>query len=259
MRLTRALLKVPSSRFAAGLTSQILGIPEHAECLRQHADYCKALESLGFDLIVLPPDDLPDSCFVEDMAVVGAAPNAKGFLLATRSGVRFGEQSAVMEALRKLLPGYTEVGIQAPGNLDGGDILRVGQRYFVGLSARTNRDGFEQFRKVASEHGFTAEAIEVEGMLHLKTGVSCLDDQTVLALPSLAPLFSKLGFAVLPVDPQDWHAANALAVGRKVLLPSGHPRVCQTLRQHAFLPLEVDLREFKKQDGGASCLSILLP
>ena len=255
----RALVKIPSSLFAQGLTSQKNAPPDLGECLRQHADYRSALEHLGFALTILAPDDLPDSCFVEDMAVVGAAENSTGFLLATRSEVRLGEQPAVLKALHELLPAFTKVRIQAPGNLDGGDVLQVGRRFFVGLSARTNRHGFEQFQKIVFQHGFTAVAIEVEGMLHLKTGVSRLDEQTVLALPTLAPIFSRLGFRVVPVDPQDAHAANALAVNRKVLLPSGYPRVSQALRNHAFEPVEVDLGEFKKQDGGASCLSILLP
>lgn len=125
--------------------------------------------------------------------------------------------------------------------------------------ARTNREGVEQFRHTAEEHGFEAFSVEVGGMLHLKTGVSGLDHDTVLALPTLSRTFEGLGYRVIVVDPQDWHAANVLTVGRRVLLPAGHPRVVRSLLESRYEPLEVELSEFAKQDGGASCLSILLP
>lgn len=257
---TAALLKTPSSAFRDGITSQSLGAPDLARALQQHEAYRQALKSLGLETLVLPPDSHPDSCFVEDMAVVGAhSEGSGGFLLATRSEPRAHEQPPVMEALRQKLPDYREVAIPAPARLDGGDVLRMGRRWLVGLTARTDQAGFEAFRQVVEAQGDSAEPVAVRGMLHLKTGVSRLDDETVLSLPILSETFRGLGFRTLEVSPEDWHAANVLAFDSKVLLPAGHPRVVETLTRQGFQALEVDLSEFKKQDGGASCLSILLP
>lgn len=248
--MPRALLKTPSPRFASGLTSQSSGPPVLELALAQHQAYQSALESLGFKVVLLAPDDLADSCFVEDMAVV-AGP----LVIAGRSTVRSAEQAPVLAALIE----FTQRFIEAPGRLEGGDVLRLGQDWFVGVTDRTNRQGIDQFRSLLEPFGHKVTAVEVSGLLHLKTGVSRLDDGTVLALPLLADTFRGLGYEVLLVHPEDWHAANVLTVGRRVLLPAGHPRVVETLARRGFAAVEVELSEFKKQDGGASCLSILLP
>jgi dimethylargininase len=242
------------------LTSQSLGQPDLRLAQTQHQQYREALKMLGFELIVLEPDDHPDSCFVEDMAVVGSNDGeAPGFTLASHSPLRCQEQAAVVQALRLALPGFRSAKIEPPGRLEGGDVLRLGRSWFVGLSARTDRDGFEQFRAVVEESGDQAFSIEVNELLHLKTGVSRLDQTTVLALPALAQTFAGLGFRAITVSPKNWHAANVLAVGRRVLMPSGYGPVAAALRLHGYQPCEVDLSEFAKQDGGVSCLSILLP
>ncbi|MFN8610759.1 MAG: dimethylargininase [Vulcanimicrobiota bacterium] len=251
--MARALLKSPSENFASGLTGQTLGPPDLALARAQHRAYQEALESLGLEIILLPADSLPDSCFVEDMAVV-----TPSLLVATRSQPRGAEQPPVLAALGQALPHLPLVAIQAPGALEGGDVLRMGNRWFVGRTARTNAAGIEQFRAALEPAGHRVEAVELGDLLHLKTGVSRLDERTVLALPQLADRFAALGYEVLPVHPEDWHAANTVAIGRNILLPAGHPRVVDSLIERGFAAVEVDLSEFKKQDGGASCLSILL-
>lgn len=251
--MARALVKTPSPNFASGLTSQSEGAPDLALALAQHRAYQEALEKIGLEVILLPPDQLPDSCFVEDMAVV-----AEPLVLATRSGPRGPEQPPVLEALHQALPEHRRGAIQAPATLEGGDVLRMGRHYLVGLTERTNQAGVEQFRACLEPFGYSVAGVDVSGLLHLKTGVSRLDERTVLALPPLTETFASLGYEVVPVDPRDWHAANAVALGRKVLLPAGYPRVVQALAERGFEALAVDLSEFRKQDGGASCLSIIL-
>lgn len=247
-RPQRALVRPPSARFAEGLTTQSLGSPDLARARAQHAAY---VEALGLEAIVLPADDRPDSCFVEDTALV-----LDGFVVVTRPGhpEREAECESVASALRKALPEFELRHIEAPGRVDGGDVLRMGDRWFVGLSSRTDRAGFEQLRSLVP-----CEAVPLEGLLHLKTGVGKLDDETVLALPGLDRVFRDLGFEVVRVAPEDWHAANVVALGRRVVMPAGHPRVAAAVRERGLEPVEVDLGEFKKQDGGATCLSILLP
>lgn len=248
----QTLVKTPSPTFAQGLTSQRLGAPDYGLALQQHQAYCEALQRMGARVSILPPDDLPDSCFVEDMAIVLDPAS----VVVTRSEVRGNEQEAVLEALPG---GMTRTRIEAPGNLEGGDVLRLAGRWFVGLGARSNEAGFEQFRKIVRAREMEATALALNDLLHLKTGVSAVDEKTVVALPQFAATFGQLGYQVVEVHPEDWHAANVVSWGRKVLLPARHPRVQERLEFLGFETFEVDLSEFKKQDGGASCLSLLLP
>ena len=255
-----ALVKPPSVAFARGLTSQTTAAPDLQLARSQHAAYRAALESLGFRLIVLAEDGHPDSCFVEDMAVVlPPLRGGQGLLLGARSPVRSAEQPPVLEALRTALPDFRQACLEEPAFLDGGDVLRMDDRLFVGLSRRTNREGYEQFRALVEPLGYEAVTLNVDGMLHLKTGVSRLNEQTVLVLPQLADAFFGLGYRTVLVDPRDWHAANIIAVEGRALLPAGHDRVSESLRDAGFEPLEVELSEYRKQDGGATCLSVLLP
>lgn len=253
--MSTALLKRPSPHFASGLTSQRGGWADYALACAQHVAYQAALEELGFETILLGTDELADSCFVEDMAVV-VEGCAGGCVIATRSPLRHGEQAPVLSALRQALPDSRQLRIEAPGTLEGGDVLRIGRHCLVGVSERTNRAGVDQLRNFLEPLGYQVSAVEVKGVLHLKTGVTRLDDRTVLALPQLAASFQP-DYEVVVVDPEDAHAVNVVAVGRKVLLPAGFPRVVQALVDRGFTTLEVDLSEFKKQDGGATCLSLL--
>jgi len=246
----QALVRPPSPTFAQGLTSQCLGAPDYGMALRQHEAYCEALQKMGAAVRVLAPDNLPDSCFVEDMAII-LGPDR---VVVTRSQVRGKEQRSVLEALPDCM---VRIPIEGPGSLEGGDVLRLAGGWFVGLGARSNRAGFEQFREIVRAQGVDATAVALGDLLHLKTGVSAVDEQTVLALPHFAGTFRQLGYQVVEVQSEDWHAANVVSWGRRVLLPAHHQRVRQRLQDLGFETFEVDLSEFKKQDGGASCLSLL--
>jgi dimethylargininase len=153
----------------------------------------------------------------------------------------------------------TRTRITPPGRLEGGDVVRLASGWFVGLGARSNEAGFEQFRKIVQARGMEATALALDDLLHLKSGVSAVDEQTLVALPQFAAAFSRLGYQVVEVHPEDWHAANVVSWGGKILLPARHPRVQERLELLGFETFEVDLSEFKKQDGGASCLSLLVP
>lgn len=259
--MTRALVKQPSANFPSGLTSQDLGTPSLELTQEQHRAYLEGLKSLGVEVLALEADEHPDSCFVEDMAVV--VPDlenpSRGTVVLTNSPVRAAEQPPVAAALRNALLEYSVATLHAPGRLEGGDVLRLGPQFFVGLTERTNRAGFEQFQSLVNAHGYRAHAVDVANLLHLKTGASPLQENTVLALPQLAGTLRDLGCQVIEVAATEWHAANTVCVGRGVLVPAGHPQVVADLTRLGYTTVEVNLSEFKKQDGGASCLSILLP
>lgn len=224
-----------------------------AKAEAQHAAYNEALRRAGALVEVLPADaELPDSVFVEDTAVV-----LDEAAVITRPGtpVREREVSAIAAALsahRKEL-----LRIKAPATLEGGDVLRVGRDFFVGLSSRTNHEGFSQFAAIVGRFGYRATPVEVTGCLHLKTAVTALDDETLLANPSW------IGAAALPkvrrllVPAEEPLGANALVVNGAVLLSSRWPRTRDLVEKAGFPVTPLDVSEFEKAEAGLTCLSLL--
>ncbi|MBL8112622.1 MAG: N(G),N(G)-dimethylarginine dimethylaminohydrolase [Acidobacteria bacterium] len=252
---TRALARPPAASFAEGLTTADLGAPDLEKALAQHAAYCEALVGCGLELLHLPPDDRhPDSTFVEDTAVI-----ARGAAIVTRPGAasRAGEVHAIRTALAGFFPGLDE--IQAPGTVDGGDICEAGEHVFIGLSHRTNEEGAAQLARFLALQGLTSQNVDIRnvpGILHLKSGISYLGDGRMLVIEALAehPAFSSL--TVLRVPRGEEYAANAIRVNDRVLLPAGYPGVEELLRNAGDTLLTLDMSEFRKMDGGLSCLSL---
>ena len=253
---SRALVKIPSSRFACGLTTKSLGRPDPRQVAVQHRFYVEALQRTGLEVLVLEPDEHPDSCFVEDLALI---LDSRVVLTRPRHPARAAEQQAIRDALAEALPNFPLVEIEAPGYLEGGDVLRMGDRWFVGCSHRTNDQGFEQLAAILLEDGQRCFQVKVPDVLHLKTGVTAVGRDTVLALPPLVESFRKFGLRVVEVSEAESHAVNVVAVGSRIVMPSGYPGVRQAVAALGLEPQEVELSEFQKQDGGATCLSILLP
>jgi dimethylargininase len=166
-----AIVRLPGTGFSQGLTTVQLGVPVHEKVLQQHARYCEALQACGLTLTTLDADlDHPDSTFVEDTAVV-----TERSAILTRPGApsREGEVAAMRSVLDSFFPAMVE--IEAPGTLDGGDICEAEDRFFLGLSQRTNEEGARQLTAHLAREGYSSALIDVRGMssiLHLKTGVS---------------------------------------------------------------------------------------
>lgn len=249
-----AIVRPPGDSFAQALSEQeprpVID-PDLAR--RQHGEYCAALQAAGLELIELPPDeDYADACFVQDTAVI-----VGNLAVIARFGVksRQGEQNAIRQALR---PHKRLDEIRPPATLEGGDILIVGSRVFVGLSARTNRAGFAQLRDLLETEGAVAEALPVPDGLHLLSDCTYLGQGVLLATRVYADLPAFASLDVLHVPPHEARAANALAVGEHVILPAGHPHTAAQIRERGFQVLPVSLSEFAKADGGVTCLSLLL-
>ena len=167
------IVRRPSRSMIEGITTADLGLPDYDLALRQHDQYIQAMEACGAKVTVLPAmEEYPDSCFVEDVAVV--TPKCA---IITNPGApsRNGEKAYIVEALRAF---YPEENIEyiTEGTIEGGDVMMVGDHYYVGLSRRTNEAGFENFRRILEKYGMTATAVPVRGVLHLKTGVDYLSD-----------------------------------------------------------------------------------
>jgi dimethylargininase len=252
----RAIVRPPGESFARALSEQMpRPTIEVGQARRQHAEYCAALRAAGAELVELPPDEaFPDACFVQDCAVIW-----RGDAILARFGAksRRGEETAVRGALER--PGTLRVtAIEPPGTVEGGDVLVIGSRLLVGLSARTNRAGLAQLRDRLELEGATVDGLAVPEGLHLLSGITYLGRGTVLATDLYAEMRAFAGLEVIRVPAEEAYAANALGLGGAVVVPAGYPRTARLIREHGFEVLPVDLGEFAKADGGATCLSLIV-
>ena len=224
-----------------------------ARAIAQHAAYERALAALGLRVVTLAEQpDLPDAVFVEDTAVIFPE-----FAVVTRPGAesRRGETASVAAALAAYR--RTEA-IVAPGTLDGGDVLRIGRRVFVGLSARSNREGAEQLRRLASRHGFAVDLLPVTRCLHLKSAVTQVAADTVVLNPEWIDPSYFDDLRRVEIDPGEPYAANALLVGQKVIYPEAFPATAERLERSGIRLLRLDASELAKAEGGVSCCSLIL-
>lgn len=223
----------------------------------QHHAYQDALSALGCRVIALPAEpDLPDSVFVEDIAVV-----LDEVAILTRPGAesRRAESATIAATLARHRPLQA---IQAPGTLDGGDVLRIGRTLYVGQSQRSNADGIAQLRELLRACGYAVRAVPIAGCLHLKSAVTQVANDVLLLQPGWVDRGAfagdgTAGFRIIEVDPGEPHAANALRVGEGVLYPSCFPRTRQKLA-HAGIPVTaVDVSELQKAEGAVTCCSLI--
>lgn len=224
-----------------------------AEAMRQHRAYEELLRSLGCEvrqLAGLP--DHPDSVFVEDTAIV-----LDECAVITRPGAesRRGEVDGIADALRPLRQLHQ---ISAPGTLDGGDVLRVRRRLYVGASTRSNEDAARQLADALAPYGYAVKRVAMRDCLHLKTAVSRLPDDSLILDPRCVDAADFDGAPAVHVHPDEREAANALVVGDVVVVPASAPRTRATLEASGFHAVAVDASELAKAEGGLTCCSLLV-
>jgi dimethylargininase len=252
---TRAILRTPAPNFADGLTTAGLGVPDFAVALAQHRGYAEALERCGLAVTVLPADSrFPDSCFVEDTAVLCGTT-----AIVTRPGAasRAGEVDEMRSLLAELFP--TVRAIEPPGTLDGGDVCEAGNRFFIGVSARTNEAGARQLANLLEAEGRAATLVDIRGtagILHLKSGVTSIGDGRLVAIAALAGNAAFSEFRIVAIAPGEEYAANCVRVNDHVLVAAGFPRLESSLGSRGYPVTTVPMSEFRKMDGGLSCLSL---
>ena len=249
---TRAIVRTPGRSMVSGLTNADLGPPDYTRALVQHRHYIAALQSCGLEVLVLDADEAyPDSTFIEDAALL--TPHC-AVMTRPAAPSRRGETTGLRPVLERFFPSIEE--ITTPGTLDGGDVMHVGQHFYIGLSARTNRAGAGQLIRILAACGMSASTVPVTQFLHLKTCVTCVMEQTLLATGEFVarPEFST--FTILPIADDQAGAANCIAINGRVLMPAGFPQVRQQLTAHGLQILEVDISEYAKLDGGLTCLSL---
>ncbi|MCB0198643.1 MAG: hypothetical protein KDI03_01110 [Anaerolineae bacterium] len=257
-----ALVRSPDPSFVDALGQQE-GAPaiNYDLALAQHRLYVTALQTAGLTVTELPPAaGLPDACFVQDMALV--LPELT--LLARPAMPSRQNEIAV---IRPHLPDDRPVmAVEAPGTLEWGDVLRIDDTLYIGLSKRTNAAGVEQVRAALTPLGMQVETVQVPAGLHLLSGLSYLgptpsspeNPGVVLAWETYRdlPLLAELDVIIVPET--EAPAANVLALGGTVVVPAGFPHTAVAIWHRGFRVLSVSLSEFAKADGGVTCLSLLI-
>ena len=252
---TKAIIRHPSVTFASGLTNVDLGKPDLELALRQHQAYCEALESCGLELIRLPPDaQHPDSTFVEDTALL----TPRGAVL-TRPGdaSRLGEVESIAPVVRDY---FRDVfSIEEPGTVDAGDVGEAGEHFFIGISRRTNEHGAKQLAGLLESFDYTASLIDIRGLsniLHLKSGITYLPGGRLVVIEALRNVPEFSAYDLICLSATEEYAANCLSINRRILVASGFPAIKRELEQLGYPTIALDMSEFRKMDGGLSCLSL---
>ena len=249
------IVRRPCRAMVEGITSNPqLGKPDYEKALHQHDTYIEALKQCGVNVTVLPADErYPDSCFVEDPAVI-----TRKCAIITNPGAesRNGEKDEIIGAVREFFPEDKIEYILAPGTLEGGDVMMVGDHFYVGRSARTNEEGIRQFIAILNKHGLTGSEVPLTEVLHLKTGVNYLENGN---MPVSGEFVEKEDFAKynrIQIPEEEAYAANCIWVNGTVIVPMGFPAVEAAVRQAGYPVILVDTSEYRKLDGGLSCLSL---
>ena len=246
----RAFTRAVSSRIAECQLTHLERVPiDPVRAAAQHGAYELALEAAGFDIVRLPglPDD-PDAVFVEDTALLVGE-----HAVITRPGApsRIGEVDSTSEGLAA----YFEVHRVMDGYVDGGDVLRIGKRLYVGASTRTTRSGIEALADIARPLGYEVVAAKTGACLHLKTGATFAGDGVLLYDPATIDPAQFAG--VEPVPVHEPAAANCVRAGDRLILPAGNPRTADMLRARGFDVVEVDVSELQKAEAGVTCMSLI--
>lgn len=219
---------------------------------RQHAEYCRALQKLGLNLIWIRGDNaLPDSCFVEDTAVVFGE---KAVICNMQVKSRVNEVAEVAKALGELKEIYR---IKPPATIDGGDVLVVGDRVFVGLSARTNLHAVSQLKKILENSRMNVVPVKVRKVLHLKSACTYLGNGVVTVSRGCFDTTVLQHLEKIMVPRGEEYAADCLAVNGTVLIAKGHPETRKLVEKEGFRVEELEMSEFRKGNGALTCLSII--
>jgi len=236
-----------------GLRESTIEEPDYQKALEQHKNYVETLKQCNVNRISVleADDDYPDSCFVEDTAVL-----TKTVAIITNPGAQ-SRKGEIKKVGRELQRFYDTIHhIEKPGTLDGGDVMMTGDHFYIGLSGRTNDEGADQLIDVLVKYGYSGSKIKCNDYLHLKTGMSYIENNILLAAGAFKtrPEFEK--FDIIKVPDKEAYAANSIWVNGKIIMPSGYPETQTRVEEKGCTVITVDMSEFKKLNGGVSCLSL---
>jgi dimethylargininase len=250
-----AITRAVSSRFAECELTHIERTPIDLNLARaQHRAYVNILKELGCDVIELPAEpDLPDSVFVEDAAFI--LPEVA---VITRPGAdsRKPETESIVPALAPLLK---LVHVREPATVDGGDVLVLGKRIYVGLSTRSNPAAVDQLNEMLCEYGYSVRGLELHDCLHLKSAVTRVDAQTLLINKNWVDTHHFADFDLIEVHPSEPYAANCLPIRGSIIFQTAFPKTRLKLEERGYKIVPVDVSEIAKAEGAVTCCSLIIP
>ena len=249
-----AITRGVSPRFNNCEITHIERTPINLDTARaQHQNYVKALKNLGYDVLELPAEvDLPDSVFVEDTAII--LPEVA---VITRPGAdsRKPETTSIAQALSS----HTKiVYIREPATVDGGDVLVLRKKIFIGLSTRSNSEAVDQLNELLKEYGYEVTGVQLHGCLHLKSAVTRVDDKTLLINKNWVDIKPFANYNLIDVDPSEPYAANCLPVGDGIIYPTSFPKTRVVLEARGYKIVSVEVDELAKAEGAVTCCSLIL-
>lgn len=248
-----AITHLPSPSFnecqLTFLNRQPIAVPL---AVQQHRNYCEALCQEGLEVITLSGNShLPDCAFVEDAAVV---LDEIAIICSPRTTARQGEIEVIEEALSS----YRRIErILFPATLEGGDVLRIGRKLYVGKTTRTNTPGIEALRQTVSKFGYEVAPVAVQGALHLKTACTALDSDTLLLNPAWIDSRIFKGFKIIEVAAEESFAANTLPLPPRVFMNAACPLTIDHVEREGIKVLPLVISEFSKAEAGLTCLSLV--
>lgn len=253
--MTIAITRHVSPRFNECEITHIERTPIDVDVARaQHHDYVQVLKKLGCEVVELPAEaDLPDSVFVEDTAFI--LPEVA---VITRPGAdsRKPETESIIRALTAHIK---LVHVREPATIDGGDVLVLGKRIYVGLSTRSNQDAIDQLNRLLGEYGYQVTGVQLHDCLHLKSAVTRVDDNTLLINKNWVDTHHFESFNWIEVHPSEPFAANCLPIHDSIIYPTSSPRTYATLAAAGRDLVTVDVSELAKAEGAVTCCSLILP
>lgn len=251
--MSRALIREIPDTFDRAIVRDPTRSPDVGLARRQHRGYREHLERAGYQVAVVPADDAhPDCVFIEDTAVVigGVAVVARPGAGSRRDEV--GPVAALLEETHELRT------IEAPGTLDGGDIMVMGGHIYAGRSERTNDSGISQLREATIDQVGEMTVVPVAGVLHLKSGVLPVGPETVVVTPGTVDESLLAGLRIIYEEESERHQFTALPLrDHKVLVSASAPRTGETVAAAGIDVVPIDISEILAADGGLTCMSIL--
>lgn len=250
---THMIVRTPSKSMIKGLRRDFTGEPDYELALKQHQAYIDALESLGMIVDVLPPlEEYPDACFVEDVAVV-----TEKMAIVTNPGAesRNGEKEYIVEALKKYYP-EDKIHYITEGYVEGGDIVRVDDHFYLGDTQRSNEAGRKQFIEIVNQYGFTGSVEPTTSGLHIGCDMMYIKNNNLVITGDLLnnPVFDKYNKVI--ASEEEAYAANVAWINGTVLMAQGYPKLEKQIKDLGYDVITLNNSEFKKIDGSITCLSL---
>jgi len=273
IKFKNVMVRIPTESMIHGISSgDYPGVIDFELAKKQHIKYIEDLKQCGVNVTIVPADNkFPDSCFIEDDAVmlVGDKNSQSGvcaIISNPGSNSRNKETIEVEKYIRNFFnkDNLNIFKIKNPGALDGGDVMMVGDTYYIGESSRTNVEGIKQFEDFASKFGKKTVLTQMDKGLHLKSGVNYLEISPKTGKPLLLlnsdfknhPLFDIDKYSIIYISDDEKYSANCIWVNNTIIVPEGYPKTLKEIQDHGYKTIICDTSEFRKLDGGLSCLSL---